>query len=682
MSDDVASYFLLHAQRFYSSICFEYVVVDSVNLAEENPHQPPPLLLTYGDAIECYYQHVRYLYTDCLKMIPSTVDPQLSKTPWVIAYLSHNSIDYILSTLAAGSQNERMQCDGPRLLPVLLSTRWTVSEIVKVLQLLRVTEDTPGAVTILLFDASLQTVADQVQRGLVIQTKSHIVHCLPLPRVAHDWMFQRRQKANCRLPAAYASLVPGSVITETLDDEAARCSVEDAVVLFTSGTTSGQPLGVRLSHRAIYVQACAKQFLFHPSTRMFCHTVPFYHVGGLTNYFAVWLSGGTLVQPLHCQGNLSSMAPLSFDPHIIFQCWNRPNDCAITPNALVVVPAMLSMMQQYYKDHKEWSIRVFPHVRCILIGGQSAPRDVLRFLRHVFPNSQLVQTYACTEAASSMTFQNVTLDTGSADDSSLAETPFTLSVDVDTENAPDEFSRCYSRKDPSQLLPFGQCAGRPPAHVELYLWTEHWEEDKRTTAPADRSTPSWVIHTPYTPGIIVTRGPHVMNGYWSDRGRPRPMRSNDALLRRTGYYVTNDMGFWDAQGTLYYLGRRTDTIRTGGETVWCSEVERVVQAHPQVLECAVFGMSDARFGEVVCCAVVRGYDPVAPSLELEALRDWCGSNGLAGYKCPRHLLMRSSALPRNTNGKVLKFQLQAQLRRCLSNKATTTDTGIRLQSKL
>lgn len=172
-----------------------------------------------------------------------------------------------------------------------------------------------------------------------------------------------------------------------------------------------------------------------------------------------------------------------------------------------------------------------------------------------------------------------------------------------------------------------------------------------------------------------------MNGYWSDRGRSRPVNSSDRVLQRTGYFVTSDMGFWDAQGILSYLGRRTDTIRTGGETVWCSEVEQVLQKHPRVAECAVFGISDARFGEVVCCAVVPSCDDIVPSFDLEEIRSWCRSNGLAGYKCPRHVLIRADALPRNTNGKVLKYQLHEQLRRCRSNDMEATSHA-RLLSKL
>ena len=686
---DLASSFLIHSHRFYNCICFEYAEVDSLHSRspEEEPNEFPLRQLSYGKAIECFHHHVRYLYEVCSKIDKSVmVGPE---SPWVIAYLSHNSIDYMLSTLAVCS-DKSVVMNGPQILPVLLPTKWTVPEIVQILQL----PHDGAAVTILLHDTALQAVAQQVQQKLVRLQHAHIVNCIPLPTYAHDWILQRKPPSDnkmSQLPPSSDLLPKSSTNLSCRSFDSTQLSADDAVILFTSGTTSGQPLGVRLNHRAIYVQSCAKRFLFDGTTRLMCHTVPFYHVGGLSNYLAVWVAGGTLVQPLQRNQYNPVAQASSFDAKIIFQCWSRNSNLA--PNSLVVVPAMLDMMQHYYYNTKETAGCVFPQVQCILIGGQSASSEILHFLRRIFPNAQLVQTYASTETSSSITFRNVTRDPASfsspsastfvSEGNDSAKSLRTLEIGGPIQNQP-------SKNDPLHLSSLGQCVGRPPAHVELFLWKEdHEKADDRaeSTATDMGRTPSLVIQTPFTPGVIVTRGPHVMNGYWSDRGRLRSTSPSEDRLLRTGFFVTNDIGFWDTQGALYYLGRRTDTIRTGAETVWCTEVEQVVQEHPRVVECAVFGISDARFGEAVCCAVVL--PPEAPDgiphwerEALEELRAWCRHRGLAGYKCPRHLLIRTAALPRNANGKVLKYQLQEQLRRCLSQGTQATSNSVRLLSKL
>ena len=88
------------------------------------------------------------------------------------------------------------------------------------------------------------------------------------------------------------------------------------------------------------------------------------------------------------------------------------------------------------------------------------------------------------------------------------------------------------------------------------------------------------------------------------------------------------------------------------------EVERVVQKHPLVVECAVFPKRDEKFGEAVACAVVvSGGD--SSKLGIDVVKKWCNQNSLAGYKQPKYLFF-VSALPRNSSGKILKHKLIAQ----------------------
>jgi acyl-CoA synthetase (AMP-forming)/AMP-acid ligase II len=111
---------------------------------------------------------------------------------------------------------------------------------------------------------------------------------------------------------------------------------------------------------------------------------------------------------------------------------------------------------------------------------------------------------------------------------------------------------------------------------------------------------------------------------------------------RDGWYHTGDLGVVDDEGYLSIVGRARDVIRTGGETVAPSEVERVLAGHPAVGEVAVVGVPDAEWGEVVT-AVVVVRDGSAPP-ELDALRTFCAGR-LAPFKHPRRIAV-VDALPR------------------------------------
>jgi o-succinylbenzoate---CoA ligase len=127
-----------------------------------------------------------------------------------------------------------------------------------------------------------------------------------------------------------------------------------------------------------------------------------------------------------------------------------------------------------------------------------------------------------------------------------------------------------------------------------------------------------------------------------------------AALAADGWLHTGDLGELDERGRLLVTGRKADTIISGGENVAPAEVEAVLEAHPQVLEAAVIGRSDARWGEIVTAIVVaRGED----TLELEELRAHCAS-ALAPYKVPKHIELSSEPLPRTRSGKLLRRKLQ------------------------
>jgi fatty-acyl-CoA synthase/long-chain acyl-CoA synthetase len=152
-------------------------------------------------------------------------------------------------------------------------------------------------------------------------------------------------------------------------------------------------------------------------------------------------------------------------------------------------------------------------------------------------------------------------------------------------------------------------------------------------------------------GEIVYRSPMVMAGYWG-----RPEATAEAFAG--GWFHSGDLVRQDEDGYLYVVDRKKDMIITGGENVYCAEVEDVLAAHPGVAEVALIGVPDARFGEAPL-AVVAPRDPASPPTP-EELTAWCRER-LARYKHPREYAI-VAALPRNPSGKVLKTALRTEHR--------------------
>ena len=111
----------------------------------------------------------------------------------------------------------------------------------------------------------------------------------------------------------------------------------------------------------------------------------------------------------------------------------------------------------------------------------------------------------------------------------------------------------------------------------------------------------------------------------------------------------------DADGYLYIVDRLKDMIITGGENVYCAEVEAALTSHPAVLEAAVFGVPDSRWGERVHAAVVLRQPGSATEDELV---EHCRQR-IADYKVPRSFEIGTDLLPKSGVGKVLKRQLRA-----------------------
>ena len=151
-------------------------------------------------------------------------------------------------------------------------------------------------------------------------------------------------------------------------------------------------------------------------------------------------------------------------------------------------------------------------------------------------------------------------------------------------------------------------------------------------------------------GEVCIKGPNVMKGYWN-----RAEATAEAV-DSMGWFHSGDIGYFDDDGFLFLCDRLKDMIITGGENVYPAEIESVLYAHSAIVEVAVIGVPDEKWGEALAAVVV-----LAPEshLDLQQLRDFAEQK-LARYKLPSQL-HEVEVLPRNPAGKVQKFIIKEQL---------------------
>ncbi|WP_204800916.1 fatty-acid--CoA ligase FadD5 [Mycobacterium riyadhense] len=146
-------------------------------------------------------------------------------------------------------------------------------------------------------------------------------------------------------------------------------------------------------------------------------------------------------------------------------------------------------------------------------------------------------------------------------------------------------------------------------------------------------------------GEIVYRAPTLMSGYWNN-----PESTAEAFAG--GWFHSRDLVRMDSDGYVWVVDRKKDMIISGGENIYCAEVENVLAGHPRIVEVAVIGRSDEKWGEVpIAVAAVTG-----GHLRIEELDEYL-TERLARYKHPKALEI-VDALPRNPAGKVLKTELR------------------------
>jgi len=237
--------------------------------------------------------------------------------------------------------------------------------------------------------------------------------------------------------------------------------------------------------------------------------------------------------------------------------------------------------------------RDYPKLKCLQIGGAPITDTTALGAREIF-GDRLWQGYGQTEAV-----------------------PITMM-------GPQQW---FAKHEGSEPL---RACGMPLPFAELEIWDE-----------ANRPLPAGET------GQIVVRCDGQMSGFWED-----PQATRERLI--DGWVLTGDIGRIDANGYVYMLDRAGDMIISGGYNIYPAELENVLASHPGVIEAAVFGVPDERWGETpTAVCVIDGKTPVSER-ELIAL---C-TERLGSYKKPSHVVLRNEPLPKSPVGKVRRKELR------------------------
>lgn len=364
----------------------------------------------------------------------------------------------------------------------------------------------------------------------------------------------------------------------------------------------------------------------------FLNVLPFCHVGGISSTLAVTMVAGCNV----------------FLPRFTAAAGSAAVQTGRV-NSLIMVPTMLHMLLKQSSQGGAMSTTTgtsaLAGVKTVLVGGQSMSVRLQGLARRCMPDATFVQTYACTEAGSTIAFASSRPD--------IAHSPSRGALATDT-FARDSDASFGGRGGvgggvigPEPIL--ASTGGSPAAHVDIRV-VERGSCGDDTVRPA----------APGVVGEVETRGPHVMKGYW---GKPELTAQ---VLRPDGWLRTGDLGRLDeGNGGLVLLGRVKDVIKTGGENVHASEVEGVLLRHDWVAEAAAYGVEDERLGEKVAASVVLYDDAqdqegsITCDRARTVLSGFCGLH-LSHYKRPRRIDV-VPALPRNSAGKVLRHRLRGSL---------------------
>jgi acyl-CoA synthetase (AMP-forming)/AMP-acid ligase II len=259
-----------------------------------------------------------------------------------------------------------------------------------------------------------------------------------------------------------------------------------------------------------------------------------------------------------------------------------------------LIPTMLNLMIKHYRV-KEFD---FSSLRVILSGGAPIAPEIVRSIMAAF-GCDYIQTYGMTETSPYLTFSILKAH--------LKEFP------------------------PEEQLNFKSKTGRPFIGVDLKV-----VDDAGVLIAADGQQV----------GEIWVQGDSVTPGYWN-------LAEETANAFSDGWLRTGDLATLDSEGYVNIVDRKKDMIVTGGENVYSTEVENVLYMHPKILEAAVFGVPDEKWGEAVNAAIVLKAGETATQEEIIS---FC-KEYQAAYKAPKAVVFLDE-LPKTGSGKIYKKGLR------------------------
>jgi acyl-activating enzyme 14 len=346
--------------------------------------------------------------------------------------------------------------------------------------------------------------------------------------------------------------------------------------------------------------------------------------------------------------------------------------------AMIAVPAMMQdivtaagaaadgvQQQQQQQQQQQLS-----SLRRVLVGAGGMSQQLQQAVTALFPNAQLSTAYGMTEGSSSITFislpQQQQLMAAAAAGGAAAAAAAGVCVGwpapgIAVKIQPAAAAAAGPDQQQQQHLLFSGSSGGSSSVTSNI----QQQQQQQQQAPSSflRSV-----------GEVCTRGPHVMQRYWAAPDATAQTLSPD------GWLHTGDLGYLDAAGCLWLLGRAKDMVKTGGENVHAAEVEGVLLRHPGLAAAAVIGLPHVRLGEQVAAAVVlrdgwhwqEAGDGLQQQqqqqqqglqqqvVDVAVLQQHCRAAGLSAYKLPR-VIVQLQGLPLNSSGKVVKAAVREQM---------------------
>ncbi|GAA0141958.1 ligase [Lithospermum erythrorhizon] len=286
--------------------------------------------------------------------------------------------------------------------------------------------------------------------------------------------------------------------------------------------------------------------------------------------------------------------------------------------SMITVPTMMADIVYTFKRKKIGN--GLESMKKVLNGGGSLTLQSIEETINIFPKARLISAYGMTEACSSLTFKTL--------------------------YDPKDEKSIGNQKSTSIFQSGGVCVGKPAPHIELRIEVENSS------------------HV----GRILTRGPHVMIGYWGNFQLDATNPINE------GWLDTGDIGQIDGDGDLWLVGRNKGRIKSGGENIYPEEVENVLLQHPGVAAVVVVGVPDTRLTEmVVACVHIKDdwrwveFSSTSPRnqnseyLSANILQQFCKEMNMTGFKIPRRFVPWKSPFPVTSTGKIKREQVRTDV---------------------